>query len=85
MLWDSRGAYVDAFVGEAWRDSRALFFSLAQQDRELLDGGHGDISPVVACQKGLSTCETAATYRLPHKLTLPFRSRKKTADAIVDG
>jgi hypothetical protein len=47
------GAYVDAFVGEARRDGGALFFSLAQQDRKFLDGGHGDVSPVVARQKGL--------------------------------
>lgn len=56
VSWDMRGAYIDTFVGEAWWDSRALFFGLAQQDRELLDGRHGNVSPVVARQKGLSTC-----------------------------
>lgn len=49
----SRGPYVDAFVGEAWRDSGALLFGLAQQYREFLDCGHGNVSPVVARQKGL--------------------------------
>lgn len=85
MYWNWRGPYVDAFVGEAWRDSGALFFGFTQQDRELLHSGHGNISSVVARQKGLSLCQTTATYAVPHKLTLPFRSRKNTADAILEG
>jgi hypothetical protein len=28
---------VDAFVGKAWRHGGAVFFGLAEQDRELLD------------------------------------------------
>lgn len=51
-----RGAYVDAFVGEARGNGGALFFGLAEQYRKLLDGGHGNVSPVVARQKGLLLC-----------------------------
>jgi hypothetical protein len=46
---------VDAFAGEAWWDCRALVFGLAQQNGEFLDRRHGDVSAVVARQKGL--CE----------------------------
>jgi hypothetical protein len=42
VYWNWRGPYVDAFVGEAWRDSGALFFGFTQQDRELLHSGHGN-------------------------------------------
>jgi hypothetical protein len=35
-------------VGEAWWDSRALFFCFAKEDWKLLDSGHRDISSIVA-------------------------------------
>lgn len=79
------GAYIDAFVGEAWRDGGALLFGFAEQDRELFHGGHGNVSPVVARQKGLHCCQRPALEWVPHKLTLPFRSRKNTADAMMRG
>jgi hypothetical protein len=49
-----RRTYIDAFVREAGRDGGAFFFGVAKEDRELLDCGHGDVSAVVAGQKGLS-------------------------------
>lgn len=45
--------YVYAFAGEARCDRRALLLRFTQQDGELFHGGHGDIPPVVAGQKGL--------------------------------
>lgn len=47
-------SYVDAFVREAWWDGGALFFGLAEQYGELFDRRHGDVSPIVSRQKGLS-------------------------------
>lgn len=58
-MWTHRvggaGPYIDAFAGEAWRDSGALFLGLAEQYGEFLDRRHGDISPIVSRQKGLSS------------------------------
>jgi len=47
------GPYVDAFVGEARGDSRGLFFGLAQQHGELLDGRHGNVTAIVPCKERL--------------------------------
>jgi hypothetical protein len=51
----SKRTYVDAFVREAWWDCGAFVFCIAEEDRELLDRGHGDISSVVTRQEGLSS------------------------------
>jgi hypothetical protein len=40
--------YIDSFVGETRRDGGAFFFGFAKEDGELLDGGHGNVSTVVA-------------------------------------
>jgi hypothetical protein len=53
---------VDALVGEARRHGGAVFFGLAEQHGELLDGGHGDVAAVVARQKGL---QAAVSTELP--------------------
>jgi hypothetical protein len=49
-----RVVYIDSFVGEAWWDSRALFFCFAEEDRELFDRGHGNVAAVVTGKKCLS-------------------------------
>ena len=60
------------------------FFSFTKQYRKLLDRRHGNISPIVSRQKGLSTNhQPRSSMRDTHKLTFPFRSRKKTADAMI--
>lgn len=40
-------AHIDAFVGEAWWYCGALFFGFAEEYRELLDSGHGNISSII--------------------------------------
>jgi hypothetical protein len=45
--------YVDALAGEAWRHGRGFLFGFGQEDGELFDGGHGDVTPVVTGKKGL--------------------------------
>lgn len=42
-------------MGEAGRNRRTLFFGFAKEDGEVLDCGHGDVSAVVAGQKGLAS------------------------------
>ena len=80
------GAYVYAFVGETGRDGGALFFGFGEEDGEFLDGRHGDVAPVVAGEECLYLLLlTKMKSSLECRLTLPFRSRKKTAEAIVEG
>ena len=88
-------AHIDALVGEAWRNRRGFFFGLVQQGEELFNGGHGDVSAVVPCEKGLPIVEqampaishgetTGAHIRAVWGMrTLPFKSRKKIAEAIL--
>lgn len=45
--------YIDPFMREARRHSRAFFFRFAKEYRELLDGGHRNVTTVVAGQEGL--------------------------------
>ena len=47
------GTCVDAFVRETWRYGRGLFFGFTEEDGELLDGGHGDIAPIISGKQGL--------------------------------
>lgn len=48
-----RSTHVDAFVGEAGRDGRRFFFGFGEEDRKLFYRRHGNITPVVAGEKGL--------------------------------
>lgn len=45
---------VDAFVREARWYGGGLFFGFRQENGELLDGAHGNVSAVVARQEGLA-------------------------------
>ena len=40
--------YIDSFIGETWRDGGGFFFGFGEESGELLDGGHGDVTSVVA-------------------------------------
>lgn len=40
-------------MGETGRHGGAFFFGVTEEDREVFDGGHGDVSAVVSGQKGL--------------------------------
>lgn len=51
-VWE-RHTYVNALMGETRRYGRALFFGFAKEDGEFFDSGHGDVSAIVASQKGL--------------------------------
>ena len=42
---------------ETRSDSGAFFFGITEEEGEFLDGGHGNISTVVAGQKGLMVTE----------------------------
>lgn len=86
--WASCESYVDTLVGEAWWNGGGFLFGFAKEDRELLDGGHGDITAVVSGQQGLSSNIKSATHPISGRQlcsgrTLPLRSRKKSADAMV--
>lgn len=48
MAMPCRAAYIYALVRETRRDGGALFFGFGEEDRELFDGGHGDIASVIA-------------------------------------
>ena len=45
--------YIYAFVRETGRDGGAFFFGFGEEDGEFLDGGHGDVTPVVAGEQSL--------------------------------
>lgn len=45
---------VDAFVGETWRDGGGFFFGFAEEDGEVFDRGHGNVSSVVTGEEGLA-------------------------------
>ena len=47
------GAYVDSFGREAWWNRRGLFFGVVEEDWEVFDGRHGEVSTVVAGKEGL--------------------------------
>lgn len=77
-------------------DRRAFFFGFTKEKGEVLDGGHGNVPTVVAGQKGLTVsrrrCQLKASQGIngrskdsekKKKHTLPFRSKKKMADAMV--
>jgi hypothetical protein len=85
-------------VGEAGRYSRGFFFGFTEEDGELLYRGHGDIPAIVTGQKGLYellvSCPTGIDQQLQKTQlselsdqqdprTLPFKSRKKRADAMT--
>lgn len=44
------GTHIDSLVGETGRDRRTLFFGVIEEDREVLDRGHGDVPAIVAGQ-----------------------------------
>lgn len=44
---------VDALVRETGRYGGRLFFGFVEEDGELFDGGHGNITPVVSSKQGL--------------------------------
>ena len=44
---------VDALVGDARGNGGGFFFGFGEQDGELFNGGHGDVSSVVASEQGL--------------------------------
>lgn len=77
--------YVDAFMREAWRYRRALFLGIAEEDWELLDGGHGNVAPIIPRKEGLQAINNPRVLVAPSWPTLPFRSRKNIADAMVAG
>lgn len=45
--------HVDSFGGETWWDGGGLFFRVVEEDREVFDGGHRDVTTVVASEEGL--------------------------------
>lgn len=47
------GTHVDSLVGETGRHCGAFFFGVTQEDGEILDRGHGNVSAIVAGQEGL--------------------------------
>lgn len=47
------GTYVDTLVRKTRRHGGALFFGFAQEDGEVLNGGHGNVPAIVAGQEGL--------------------------------
>lgn len=44
---------VDAVAGETGRDRGGFFFCFGEEDGKFLDGGHGNVTSVVAGQEGL--------------------------------
>lgn len=40
-------------MGEAWWHGRRVFFGFGEEDGELFDGGHGEITSIVAGEEGL--------------------------------
>ena len=71
---------------EARRHSGALFFGIAEEDGELLDSGHGDVAPVIPREQGLRSRQRSGATAGSRWPTLPLRSRKNIADAmVVDG
>lgn len=95
--------YINAFMRETRSDCGTFFFGITEEEGEFLDGGHGNVSTVVAGQKGLRNAHQAKVSRQfsshPYiskpmlretgrgnwisELTLPLRSRKNKADAMV--
>jgi hypothetical protein len=45
--------HVDTLVGEAWWHGGRVFFGFGEEDGELFDGGHGNVTSVVTGEKGL--------------------------------
>ena len=45
--------YVYAFVRETWWNGGAFFFGFGEEDGEFLNGGHGNVTAVVAGEEGL--------------------------------
>lgn len=61
---ETRGrTYIDSFMRETWRDGGTFFFGFAEEEGEFLDCGHGNVSTVVAGQKGLAMVSVAITER----------------------
>lgn len=78
--------YIDSFMRETRRDGGTFFFGFAEEEGEFLDCGHGNVSTVIAGQKGLAVVSVAITERqcnMGIEHTLPFKSRKNRADAMV--
>lgn len=95
--------YINAFMRETRSDCGTFFFGITEEEGEFLDGGHGNVSTVVAGQKGLRNAHQATVSRQfssqsyiskpmlqetgrgnrRSELTLPLRSRKNKADAMV--
>ena len=59
------GTCVDAFVGETWRYGRGFFFGFTEEDRELLDGGHGNIAPIISGKQGLQCISCYLQLKIP--------------------
>lgn len=55
--------YINSFMRETRRDGRTFFFGFAEEEGEFLDCGHGNVSTVVAGQKGLAVVSVAITER----------------------
>lgn len=55
--------YIDSFMRETRRDGGTFFFGFAEEEGEFLDCGHGNVSTVIAGQKGLAVVSVAITER----------------------
>lgn len=47
------GTHINSLVRKTRRDSGALFFGFTKEDREILDGRHGDVAAVITGEEGL--------------------------------
>lgn len=72
----TRNAYIDTLVRKTWRHGGALFFGFTQEDGELLDRGHGDVTAVVSGKKGLAEVSRSIAERVlpPRVVSIPCPS-----------
>ena len=96
MAWRT---YIDSFVGETRWNSGTFFFSIGEKGWEFFYRWHRDVTAIVAGKKGLDkryivsqgpeyASDMALQFAtqiavLTRDLTLPFKSRKNNAEAIV--
>jgi hypothetical protein len=77
------GTHVDSLIRETRRNSRRLFFGFGKENGEFFNSGHREITPIVSSKKGLDISVSRLIRRERLTLTLPFKSRKKRAEAMA--
>jgi hypothetical protein len=78
--------YIDPLVRKTRRHGGTLFFRIAEERRELLDGGHGDVPAVVAGQKGLavSACDSSRSSGTYLALQVEEEDSRRHCGGVVD-